>query len=154
MDPPPSQVSLSQHLAPAQVQSEEMGPLGPRPQHRAVAARRQAERRQEPAAAGLLRYPWVQRPGRTRHLSPSFPRPHRPATPGEEGTPSPCRAEPGRRAPGGSCSRSASAPPPHPTSNPGRLPEPHQVVVLLIIAHEIILHVRHLGRRGEGERRN
>lgn len=29
-------------------------------------------------------------------------------------------------------------------------PAPHQVVVLLIIAHEIILHVRHLGREGGG----
>lgn len=32
-------------------------------------------------------------------------------------------------------------------------PPPHQVVVLLIIAHEIIFHVRHLGReRGRGRR--
>lgn len=30
-------------------------------------------------------------------------------------------------------------------------PPPHQVVVLLIIAHEIILHVRHLGRDGGRE---
>lgn len=33
-------------------------------------------------------------------------------------------------------------------------PPPHQVVVLLIIAHEIILHVRHLGRDGGRGRRN
>lgn len=41
---------------------------------------------------------------------------------------------------------------PDTTSNPrGPSPAPHQVVVLLIIAHEIILHVRHLGREGVGE---
>lgn len=131
-----------------------MGPLGPRPKRRAVEARWRAERRREPAAASHPRYPWAQRPGRPRRLSPSLPRPHRPATPGEEGNLSLGRAEPGRRAPGGSCSLSALAPPPHPTSSPRPLPAPHQVVVLLIIAHEIILHVRHLGRRGEGERRN
>lgn len=35
----------------------------------------------------------------------------------------------------------------------GPSPAPHQVVVLLIIAHEIIFHVRHLGReRGRGRR--
>lgn len=40
---------------------------------------------------------------------------------------------------------------PDTTSSP-RSPSlaPHQVVVLLIIAHEIILHVRHLGRAGGG----
>lgn len=44
---------------------------------------------------------------------------------------------------------------PDTTSRPrGPSPAPHQVVVLLIIAHEIILHVRHLGREGEGGRRN
>lgn len=42
---------------------------------------------------------------------------------------------------------------PDTTSSPrGPSLAPHQVVVLLIIAHEIILHVRHLGRAGgEGE---
>lgn len=39
---------------------------------------------------------------------------------------------------------------PETTSSPRVLfPAPHQVVVLLIIAHEIILHVRHLGWDGE-----
>lgn len=44
---------------------------------------------------------------------------------------------------------------PDTTSSPrGPSPAPHQVVVLLIIAHEIILHVRHLGREGGRGRRN
>lgn len=42
-----------------------------------------------------------------------------------------------------------------PSSPRGPSPAPHQVVVLLIIAHEIIFHVRHLGRgKGGGGRRN
>lgn len=57
-----------------------------------------------------------------RRPPPSLPRPDRPAAPGEEGTPSPCRADRGRRAPGESCSSSVSAPPPHPTSSPGPFP--------------------------------
>lgn len=57
-----------------------------------------------------------------RRPPPSLPRPDRPAGPGEEGTPSPCRADRGRRAPGESCSSSVSAPPPHPTSSPGPAP--------------------------------
>lgn len=75
MDPPrPSQFPLSQYLAPAQVQSElEMGPLGPRPQRRAVEARRPVESRREPAVAGHLRYHWAQQPGRTRRLSSQAP---------------------------------------------------------------------------------
>lgn len=39
------------------------------------------------------------------------------------------------------------------TAEPPQRPAPYQIVVLLIIAHEIILHVRHLGRRTGGGRR-
>lgn len=40
------------------------------------------------------------------------------------------------------------------SSSRGPSPAPHQVVVLLIIAHEIIFHVRHLGQEGGRGRRN
>lgn len=87
-----------------------------------------------------------------------------PASSSREGNSSWMSALPAGAAPGGAA---AAAGEPHQqrperrraggtpgcTAEPPRRPAPYQIVVLLIIAHEIILHVRHLGRRTGGGRR-
>lgn len=63
---------------------------------------------------------------------------------GGRAAPAPAEAAPLPRGPGRTAPLRAAGLP--------ALPAPYQVVVLLIIAHEIILHVRHLGRRTGGGR--